>query len=265
MNVYHLSAATMCPMGTTVVPGDFPKRMVCHSLLIECDDRLVLVDTGLGTRDLENLRRLGPVRWVLNPTTEGAPTALGAMRQRGFSADDVTDIIATHLDLDHAGGIDDFPEARVHVHADELRAARDRDGLVGRLRYRPEHLAADLQWNDFELADGDHWKGFECVRRLGDLPPEILAVRLPGHTPGHFGVAVETDDGWLLHAGDTYYDRDELQTNRRAPLLARMTRWSIHDDPGTALETLDRLADRLDDTDLQIFCSHDPDELAEFQ
>ena len=34
------------------------------------------------------------------------------------------------------------------------------------------------------------------------LSPRILLIRLPGHTPGHCGVAVETGDGWLLHCGD---------------------------------------------------------------
>lgn len=262
MDTYHINAATMCPLGSNLIPGGFPREIVCHALLVEAGDRLVLVDTGLGTRDLENLRRIGTLRWLMQPSTDPSQTAAHAVRERGFSADDVTDIVATHLDLDHAGGIDDFPEARVHVHADELRAARARNGILGRLRYRPGHLATDVNWRDFELEEGEQWKGFDCVRRFGGLPPEILAVRLPGHTPGHFGVAVQTDDGWLLHAGDTYYDRDELHPDRRAALLGRLARRFIHDDYARAHETLQRLADRLDDSDLRIFCSHDPEELA---
>ena len=49
----------------------------------------------------------------------------------GFSPDDVRHIVLTHLDFDHAGGIEDFPNARVHVLAREREAAeRERRGFA---------------------------------------------------------------------------------------------------------------------------------------
>src|SRR3546814_20988035 len=58
---------------------------------------------------------------------------------------------------------------------------------------------------------GERWFGFEAVRDLDGLPPEILLVPLPGHTWGHSGVAVPEDGGgWLLHAGDAYFYRGEV-------------------------------------------------------
>jgi glyoxylase-like metal-dependent hydrolase (beta-lactamase superfamily II) len=51
--------------------------------------------------------------------------------------------------------------------------------------------------------------GFEAVRDLDGLPPEILLVPLAGHTWGHSAVAIDTGDGWLLHAGDAYFFRGE--------------------------------------------------------
>jgi len=54
----------------------------------------------------------------------------GAMREipadgagRGYDPADVTDIVLTHLGLDHSGGLPDLPAARVHVHDAEYRAA----------------------------------------------------------------------------------------------------------------------------------------------
>src|SRR3712207_7390828 len=42
---------------------------------------------------------------------------------------------------------------------------------------------------------------------------EILLVPLPGHTPGHAGVAIEGPRGWVLHAADTYFNRAEVHAS----------------------------------------------------
>lgn len=57
---------------------------------------------------------------------------------------------------------------------------------------------------------GEQWFGFDAVRELAGLGPEILLVPLAGHTRGHAGVAVDTGDGWLLNAGDSYFFHGEL-------------------------------------------------------
>ena len=52
--------------------------------------------------------------------------------------------------------------------------------------------------------------GFDAVRDLAGLPPEILLVPLPGHTCGHGGVAIDTGSGWLLYCGDAYFYHGEV-------------------------------------------------------
>jgi len=32
--------------------------------------------------------------------------------------------VLTHIDFDHAGGLPDFPQAKIHVHANEKNAAQ---------------------------------------------------------------------------------------------------------------------------------------------
>lgn len=65
-------------------------------------------------------------------------------------------------------------------------------------------------------AAGEPWFGFEAVRALDGLPPEILVVPLPGHTWGHAGIAVDRGaEGWLLHAGDAYFYRHEVRRAKR--------------------------------------------------
>jgi glyoxylase-like metal-dependent hydrolase (beta-lactamase superfamily II) len=193
--------------------------LVCHCVLIEADDGLVLVDTGFGMRDvLRPYERLSPLFIHLNRIQfDPEHTALGQVERLGFDARDVRHIVLTHLDFDHAGGLEDFPEATVHVMEAEAEAARRREGFIARRRYRPE------QWNDvrrwrFYDRDGSRWHGFEAVRDLEGLPPEILMIPLPGHTEGHAGVAIETTEGWFLNAGDTYFNRHEMdRPERRCP------------------------------------------------
>ena len=101
--------------------------MVCHCLVIEGNDGLVLVDTGLGTEDVADpRRRLGSMFvGVTRPRLDPGQTALAHVERLGFRREDVRHIIPTHLDLDHVGGLSDFPAASVHVFAPELRAATE--------------------------------------------------------------------------------------------------------------------------------------------
>ncbi|HEY9806501.1 MAG TPA: MBL fold metallo-hydrolase, partial [Candidatus Obscuribacterales bacterium] len=129
--------------------------------------------------------------------------------QLGFSPHDVRHIILTHLDLDHGGGIADFPQAKVHLLDAEYRAATQPKSRRDRYRYRPLQWQHNPDWVRYQV-QGDRWFGFECIQQLADLPPEILLVPLLGHTHGHTGVAVQTSTGWLLHAGDAYYYHQEM-------------------------------------------------------
>jgi glyoxylase-like metal-dependent hydrolase (beta-lactamase superfamily II) len=111
--------------------------------------------------------------------------------------------------VDHAGGIEDFPDATVHLVGAELDAARSQNGWLDRQRYRPRQWDRNVNWQCY-TPEGERWFGFSCVRELVGMPPEILMVPLAGHTLGHCGVAVRGPEGWLLHAGDAYFIRDEM-------------------------------------------------------
>ncbi|MFE7134047.1 MBL fold metallo-hydrolase [Streptomyces sp. NPDC057638] len=209
--VHHLNCAPMRPLGGS--------PLVAHCLLVETDDGLLLVDTGLGTEDVTNPHRLGAFfRRSMRPSLDLTLTAAHRIRALGHDPGDVRDVVVTHLDLDHAGGLSDFPEARVHVRGDEFRAATRRATPLEAGRYLPVQWAHGPRWILHETADAD-WYGFAAspVRRL----PDVLLVPLPGHTRGHCGVAVRTTDGWLLHAGDAYFFHGE--TDPREPRCPRMT------------------------------------------
>lgn len=210
MRIHHLNCGTMCPLGGRLMDAR-DGTLVCHCLLIETEAGLVLVDTGLGVKDVDDPRsRLSRALCTLvRPRLHIAETALAQLQALGYSANDVRHIVITHLDFDHAGGIEDFPYAQVHVYAEELNAATHRRTWLARRRYRPQQWDQAVQWKTY-IAHGEPWFGFRCVRELEGLPPEILMVPLVGHTYGHCGVAVRDGTGWLLHAGDAYFFRGEM-------------------------------------------------------
>ena len=208
----------MCPPMKKLVTGEGtlgePATLVCHCLLIETDAGLVLVDTGIGLEDIRDpRRRLGAIRGLLRAKLDPEETAAHQVERLGFARDDVRHIVLTHLDLDHAGGLSDFPRARVHVMRTERQLAMDRK-LHDKIRYRPAQWEHGPDWRLYDVGDGEPWLGFEAVRDLDGLPPEILLVPLYGHTLGHAGVAVDTRDGWLLHCGDAYFFHGEMDPDR---------------------------------------------------
>jgi glyoxylase-like metal-dependent hydrolase (beta-lactamase superfamily II) len=212
LRVHHLNCAHIQRMTLGGLP------LACHVLLIETPAAgLALVDTGLGTVDYEAITsRLGR-GFALGYAKPAIDPALAAIRQiegLGFDPRDVRNIIQTHLDLDHVGGLSDFPWASVHVHRAELAAAEARRGIRARGRYRPAMWAHGPNWELYP-SEGEPWNGFAAVRDLPGLPSEILIVPLFGHTHGHCGVAVETDSGWLLDAGDAFFDPREVHGPRR--------------------------------------------------
>jgi glyoxylase-like metal-dependent hydrolase (beta-lactamase superfamily II) len=80
-----------------------------------------------------------PSRVYGRPALDPSLAAIRQVEKLGFAVSDVRQIVQTHLD--HVGGLSDFPEARVHVHATELDAAMARRGIKARDRYRPRMWA----------------------------------------------------------------------------------------------------------------------------
>jgi glyoxylase-like metal-dependent hydrolase (beta-lactamase superfamily II) len=269
LRVHHLNCGCMCPLGGRLMDGFSPGPtglLVCHCLLVETGQGLVLVDTGFGERDAEHpYERLSPLFIHLNRIQfDRRVTALAQVERLGFSRRDVRHIVLTHLDFDHAGGLEDFPEATVHVLAAERRAAEERRGFIARRRYRPEQWDEVRHWRTYRAGEGEDWFGFEAVRDLDGLPPEILMIPLPGHTLGHAGVAVDTPEGWLFNAADAYFFRHEVDREvRQCPPGARAYQRMMAADPDLHYRNQARVRALAQDrrAGVRIFCSHDAAEL----
>jgi len=269
MRVHHLDCVSMCPIGGRLMDGSSRSivrrgHLVCHCLLVETDEGLVLVDTGFGLRDVTDPtgRLSRTFLALLAPDLRREMTAIHQIERLGFSPAEVRHIVLTHLDFDHAGGLDDFPTATVHLLASERSDAEARQSLLDRMRYRPQQWSSRERWRTYGV-DGERWYGFDRARTLEGLSDDIVLFPLIGHTMGHAGVAVRGDAAWTVLAGDAYFHHDELDMTRpRCPVGLRVYQWMMEKDRAARLANQARLRSLActHGHELTICCSHDREE-----
>ncbi len=242
-------------------------RLTCHCLLVETNDGLVLVDSGFGTRDVADpASRLAKLFLVLlEPDLREELTAIRQIERLGFDARDVRHIVLTHLDFDHAGGLDDFPDASVHMLALERDYAALQKTWLDQMRFRPQQWSTSGNWKVYRSGEGEPWFGFDAVRELDGVSPDILLVPLLGHTYGHAGVAVRRDTDWLFLTGDAYFYHREMDPKRPycTPGL-RFYQRMMEKDRHARLWNQGRLRElaRTHRGEVEVICSHD---LKEFE
>jgi glyoxylase-like metal-dependent hydrolase (beta-lactamase superfamily II) len=183
----------------------------------------------------------------------------------GFRKEDVRHLLVTHMDFDHAGGIADFPHAEVHLFADEHAALTRSNDPREKYRYSRYFWSRETKFRPLPLA-GERWRGFDAVR--APLPGlDVLLVPLGGHTRGHAGVAVRSEGGWLLHCGDAYFHYGEMEARPACPpgLAVFQAVTAYQNQKRLANQARLRALKAEAGTDIQLFCAHDPSELARMQ
>ncbi len=253
VKIHHLNCGTMLPIAT-------PGGLVCHVLLVETDDRLVLVDSGLGLRDAEApAQRFGPSRWFFRPRFDTGEAAITQVERLGFRAEDVRDILLTHFDVDHAGGIADFPWARVHIATNEARALTRPHTLMERMRYRSAQRAHRPIVVEHDPAQGERWSGFAAAIQLGDISPNIVMISVPGHSRGHAAFAVDDGRRTVLHVGDAFYHHGQFDGSGAPPTLTLFERL-VAADWEEVRANHERIAElwQADDPRILLVNAHDP-------
>jgi len=172
-----------------------PLGMRC--LLVEHEDELVLIDTGVGNKETTKFHDI----YGIENTVGVGPTALeDGIRAAGFSPDDVTLVINTHLHFDHAGGnttktpdgsvVPTFAKARYVVQRGELDYAQ-------RPNERTSASYFPANW-DPVIAAGR----FEFLESEQEILPGIRVRHTPGHTPHHQSVVLTSGGETACFLGD---------------------------------------------------------------
>lgn len=239
LNLIEGSGLARCGAAVSVISAIGPTRRPLESLrclVIECGSDIVLIEVGLGLFDwLVPQRRLG--------LTAAAQLRFGArtsksmrqsLEQRGKSPDRVTDIIITHAHRDNLGGLNDFPDARLHAHAHVVEA------IATHARPPSQWKTAPIDNWHAPLAGATSWHGFSC-QRLALNALEIYLVDLPGHARGHSGVLFPTDLGFVFYLGDAFADAAELLSPTLGAPLASSLDLLLLSQPFATLHTRSKL------------------------
>lgn len=225
---------------------------VCgHCLLLKENDRLILVDTGIGLLDtLDPIERIGQqLIDIVGYRFDENQTAVRQIETLGLDPEKVTDCIISHLDNDHIGGLADFPQATVHVGIEEFENFNS-----GNPRYLKTPLSHNPTIRTYKKSDFD-WFGFEARKISAGLETDLFLVPLFGHTLGHCGVALKVDNKWLFYIADAYYMRVELNdVSHPVNELAKMRA----DNNDARIATVDKIRKLVDDhPEIEVFGYHD--------
>ena len=248
IKVHHINCGTLRV-------ANYP-TVVCHCLLLEDQNGLALVDTGIGLLDVQNpLERLGqPLIDMAGFQFHEYDTAVRRIEKLGFSTSDVRHILLTHGDPDHAGGLADFPNAKVHLAEEELASM-----MSGHPRYVPGQFAHQPHRQTYRQNETE-WFGLPARPTMVGFSQKVLLIPLFGHTAGHCGVAVQQGDQWVLHAGDAYYLQAEL-TDEHHPVSAFAVQRADNDEARrSSLSKLRRLLAK-HGGEVEVFGYHDISEL----
>jgi glyoxylase-like metal-dependent hydrolase (beta-lactamase superfamily II) len=212
-------------------------------ILVERREGLVLIDSGWGS---PTVRAPEDYPGLLFKLTAGLPiasteqTALGRVRSLGFSPEQVTDIVLTHMDIDHVGGLVDFPHARVHVASAEYAARFERkQPFRSWVHDSRKAFAHKPKFTVAKLVDHAELGFVHSADLFGD--GSITFLDAWGHTPGHCAVAVRIGSHTLVHAGDAFVDHLELEGEQALPPGVRLYRKILHENKPAARAALERL------------------------
>ena len=214
VEVYHLCASRFRLDGGTmfgVVPRPLWEKvsspdarnrvaLACNCLLVQQDQDLTLVDTGCGDTFTPREHEV----FAFDP----GHTLTRALGDAGFTPDQVTRVVLTHLHFDHAGGALElvngvlrplFPRATYLVQRGEWTAALQ--GLsIMKSSYRPEALLPLEASGQLKFLDGD-----------ADLDGQISTWVTGGHTAHHQGVLVRSGGETLVYPGELVPTRAHLR------------------------------------------------------
>jgi glyoxylase-like metal-dependent hydrolase (beta-lactamase superfamily II) len=191
--------------------GNLELALTC--LLVQVGDRHILIDTGYGVQ----------------PERPEVGQLANSLAEVGVSAGDIDTVVISHPHGDHIGGATVgsgeaaqlmYPSARYwlgqadweHFSTPEMLQQR---GLVDKLM--PLANAQRL-----DLADGEQ-----------EIAPGVRLLPLPGHTPGHMGVAFTAGQEMAIYVGDLVHHPLQIEHPDWSPIfdslppLSRATRRAL--------------------------------------
>jgi len=167
-------------------------KLNMRCLLVDTGNKLILIDTGTGDKQLNYLKYYG-FKSIINFDTE--------LARLGYSCLDVTDVVFTHLHFDHCGGT-------TRYNADKSK--------VELVFPNATHWVGATQWANFlnpNVREGDSYfpENMLPVQEAGKLQlvsanqficPEVEIRLFNGHTVGQLVSYINAGSQTFVYVGD---------------------------------------------------------------
>ena len=214
-------------------PHEAPLPMDYFVWVIRNEERTVVLDIGFNQAEGE-----GRGRTFLRCPAE-------SMKLIGVDADEVEDVVISHMHYDHVGNLDLFPKANFHIQDEDLSFVTGRAMTYKPLRHsfvlgEVLQMVTAVYGDRVVFHDGDE-----------ELFPGISVHHVPGHSRGQQSVKVNTKRGPIVLASDAAHYYESISDG--TPFL-------LHENLFLMLEGFRRLR-KLAPSDDHIVPGHDPDVL----
>lgn len=216
-------------------------RLAMNCMLVWNQERIVLLDTGVGKKDLKNLS------YYDFHNQEDLVELIGS---HGFKPEQITDVVLSHLHFDHCGGCtytDDngnlqltFPKAKYWVSKPQWEEYMNPNDLE-KDSFRPADMLPVLESGSLRLVN-DNFTLFDG-----------FTIKLyDGHTKGQIVSFIETEDEYCLFPGDVFPTKAHLSDE-----------WiSAYDiEPLESLATKRKIKELISDKKYSIIFYHDSNQL----
>ena len=208
------------------VPIDFSDN--CY-LIHHSSEGYVLWDTGITDR-LAGVAEGAKVP-ALGYTWYRTQTLTSSLAAIGVKPADMRYVLLSHVHPDHAGNVEEFPDATVVLQKREWDYAM----TLPQKLISPQHKAQLLEGDKDLFGDGS-----------------LTLLSTPGHTPGHQSLLVHLGKtGYIVLSGGVVHFRANWD-NRRVP--------AFNDDKAQSLASMDKIARIVREKHAQLWINHDKPE-----
>ena len=229
------------PVWEKKVPADQSNRvnMVTRSLLLVSDEKKILIDTGNGTKWEEKYKQI----YNINTDQYNIEKSLG---KYGFSSEQITDVICTHMHFDHIGGntkikfgevVPTFPNAKYWISEENWNLAN----------HPSQKDAGSFIEHDWKVLAEN-----QMIEIIDGRKPFIEGIETfvtHGHTPGLLHPIVSDGSNKLFYGADIF------------PMVAHIPiPWVMAYDvqPVVTMEEKQKLLQKMEREDWILFFEHDP-------
>ncbi len=164
-------------------------------LLVETDDRKILVDCGLGDKQ--------DAKWRSFFEPHGEDSLMKSLSANGLAPDDITDVFLTHLHFDHCGGAVKFDENQrlVPTFPNAIYWSNEQQWATT-MNPNEKERASFLKENFVPLHEAGVLQFIDVQDGIAEWLPGLGVQFVYGHTDAMMALHIDADDKHFVYCAD---------------------------------------------------------------